>query len=100
MRKTGLLHVVLVRGICAIGIATILGLGLANPPAFAITEQQKLVMEVWRIVNRAYLDETFNHQNWWFTREKALKRPLNTWEDAYKEAQVMLQKLDDPYTRF
>nr|WP_228015505.1 carboxyl-terminal processing protease CtpA [Leptolyngbya ectocarpi] len=69
-------------------------------PAFAFTEQQKLVMEVWRIVNRAYLDETFNHQNWWFTREKALKRSLNTWEDAYKEAQSMLQKLDDPYTRF
>ncbi|MFG6099293.1 S41 family peptidase [Leptothoe sp. ISB3NOV94-8A] len=57
-------------------------------------------MEVWRIVNRAYLDETFNHQNWWFTREKALKRPINNWEDAYKEAQSMLQKLDDPYTRF
>ena len=100
MRKTGLLHVVLVRGICAIGIATILGLGFANPPALAFTEQQKLVIEVWRIVNRAYLDETFNHQNWWFTREKALKRPLNTWDDAYKEAQTMLQKLDDPYTRF
>lgn len=69
-------------------------------PASAFSEQQKLVMEVWRIVNRAYLDETFNHQNWWFVREKALKRPLNNWEDAYKEAQGMLQKLDDPYTRF
>nr|WP_246564005.1 carboxyl-terminal processing protease CtpA [Leptothoe spongobia] len=57
-------------------------------------------MEVWRIVNRAYLDETFNHQNWWFTREKVLKRSLNTWEDAYQAAQAMLQKLDDPYTRF
>ena len=57
-------------------------------------------MEVWRIVNRAYLDETFNHQNWWFIREKALKRRLNTWEDAYQEAQSILQKLDDPYTRF
>ena len=99
MRKTGLLHVVLL-GICAVGIATVLSLGLVNSPAFAFTEQQKLVMEVWRIVNRAYLDETFNHQNWWFTREKTLKRPLNSWDDAYKEAQTMLQKLDDPYTRF
>lgn len=100
MRKTGLLPIVLLKGICAICIATVLGLGMMPSPAFAFTEQQKLVMEVWRIVNRAYLDETFNHQNWWFTREKALKRPLNTWEDAYKEAQGMLQKLDDPYTRF
>ncbi|MGD1949631.1 MAG: carboxyl-terminal processing protease CtpA [Leptolyngbyaceae cyanobacterium] len=99
MRKTGLLHVVLL-GVCAVGIATFLSLGLVNSPAFAFTEQQKLVMEVWRIVNRAYLDETFNHQNWWFTREKTLKRPLNSWDDAYEEAQAMLQKLDDPYTRF
>ncbi|MBX2865826.1 MAG: PDZ domain-containing protein, partial [Leptolyngbyaceae cyanobacterium MAG.088] len=38
--------------------------------------------------------------NWWFIREKALKRSLNTWEDAYQEAQTMLATLDDPYTRF
>ncbi|MEL6131256.1 MAG: carboxyl-terminal processing protease CtpA [Cyanobacteria bacterium J06628_4] len=88
------------RGICAICISTVLSLGLVSPPAFAFSEQQKLVMEVWRIVNRAYLDETFNHQNWWFIREKALKQRLNTWEDAYQEAQSILQKLDDPYTRF
>ncbi|MEL6230984.1 MAG: carboxyl-terminal processing protease CtpA [Cyanobacteria bacterium J06627_3] len=100
MRKTGLLRVVLLRGICAICISTVLSLGLVSPPAFAFSEQQKLVMEVWRIVNRAYLDETFNHQNWWFIREKALKHRLNTWEDAYQEAQTILQKLDDPYTRF
>ncbi|MEO0430478.1 MAG: carboxyl-terminal processing protease CtpA [Cyanobacteria bacterium J06656_5] len=100
MRKTGLLRVVLLRGICAICISTVLSFGLVSPPAFAFSEQQKLVMEVWRIVNRAYLDETFNHQNWWFIREKALKRRLNTWEDAYQEAQSILQKLDDPYTRF
>ncbi|MEM9264672.1 MAG: carboxyl-terminal processing protease CtpA [Cyanobacteria bacterium P01_F01_bin.13] len=100
MRKIGLLRVVLLKSICAIGIATILILGFGHSPALAFTEQQKLVMEVWRIVNRAYLDETFNHNNWWFTRENALKRPLNTWEDAYQEAQAMLQKLDDPYTRF
>ncbi|NEQ54501.1 MAG: carboxyl-terminal protease, partial [Leptolyngbya sp. SIO3F4] len=100
MRKTGLLQVVLLRGICAICIAAVLSLGYANLPAFAFTEQQKLVMEVWRIVNRAYLDETFNHQNWWFTREKILKHPLYNWEDAYQAAQTMLAKLDDPYTRF
>ena len=100
MRKIGLLRVVLLRGICAICVATVLNLGFAQPSALAFTEQQKLVMEVWRIVNRAYLDETFNHQNWWFTREKVLKRPMKTWDDAYQETQQMLQTLDDPYTRF
>ncbi|MEM6253968.1 MAG: carboxyl-terminal processing protease CtpA [Cyanobacteria bacterium P01_D01_bin.156] len=100
MRKVELLRVVLIRGICAISIAALLSLGFGNSPALAFTEQQKLVMEVWRIVNRAYLDETFNHQNWWFVREKALKRPLRSWDDAYQESQGMLQRLDDPYTRF
>lgn len=101
MRKLELLRVVLMRGICVIGIATLISLGVGhNTPVLAFTEQQKLVMEVWRIVNRAYVDETFNHQNWWFVREKSLKRPLVTWVDAYKESQAMLQKLDDPYTRF
>ncbi|MEM7065984.1 MAG: carboxyl-terminal processing protease CtpA [Cyanobacteria bacterium P01_B01_bin.77] len=100
MRKTGLLPLILLKSVCAVCIAMVLSLGMVPSPAFAFTDRQKLVMEVWRIVNRAYLDETFNHQNWWFIREKALKHSLNTWEDAYTEAQSMLQKLDDPYTRF
>ncbi len=100
MRKIGLLRVVLLRSVCAVCIATIINLGFGHTPALAFTEQQKLVMEVWRIVNRAYLDETFNHHNWWFIRNKALKHQLNTWDDAYKEAQTMLENLDDPYTRF
>ncbi len=100
MRKIGLLPVVLLRVVCATCVVAVLSLGFVHSPALAFTEQQKLVMEVWRIVNRAYLDETFNHQNWWFVRENVLKHSLNTWEDAYKEAQTMLDKLDDPYTRF
>ncbi|MGD1852934.1 MAG: carboxyl-terminal processing protease CtpA [Leptolyngbyaceae cyanobacterium] len=100
MRKPGLLPVVLWKGICAICIVTVLSFGCVTLPASAFTEQQKLVMEVWRIVNRAYVDETFNHQNWWFTREKFLKRSLNSWEDAYQASQAMLEKLEDPYTRF
>ncbi|MEO0540055.1 MAG: S41 family peptidase [Cyanobacteria bacterium P01_A01_bin.105] len=70
------------------------------PVAWALTPQQQLVMEAWRIVNRAYIDETFNQQNWWFARQKALKRPLNGWDDAYGAIQTMLASLDDPYTRF
>ena len=87
------------RGICLVCLALLL-LCAVPQPSFAFTEQQKLVMEAWRIVNRAYLDESFNHQNWWFIRKKALKRPLNSWEDAYQEVRAMLDKLEDPYTRF
>ncbi|MEM6349561.1 MAG: S41 family peptidase [Cyanobacteria bacterium P01_D01_bin.14] len=73
---------------------------ISMPAAWALSAQQQLVMEAWRIVNRAYLDETFNHQNWWFVRQQALKRHLDSWDDAYEAIQHMLEGLDDPYTRF
>ncbi|MEO1592361.1 MAG: carboxyl-terminal processing protease CtpA [Cyanobacteria bacterium J06632_22] len=79
----------------------VFSLWLSNAPAaLALTAQQQLVMEAWRIVNRAYVDETFNHQNWWFARQQALKKPLDNWDDAYGAIQTMLAGLDDPYTRF
>jgi carboxyl-terminal processing protease len=71
-----------------------------TPMALAFTNQQQMVMEVWRIVNRSYVDETFNHQNWWFLRQKVLKKQLPTWPDAYSAIQEMLAVLEDPYTRF
>lgn len=70
------------------------------PAAIAFTNQQQMVMEVWRIVNRSYVDETFNHQNWWFLRQKVLKKPLPNWDDTYTAIDDMLAVLDDPYTRF
>ena len=83
-----------------------IGLGLGSvglakmPTAIAFTNQQQLVMEVWRIVNRSYLDETFNHQNWWFMRQKVLRQSLPTWKETYVAISEMLAVLDDPYTRF
>ncbi|NJM70186.1 MAG: PDZ domain-containing protein [Scytonema sp. RU_4_4] len=69
-------------------------------PALALTDEQKLVSEVWRIVNRTYLDETFNHQNWASVRQKALAKPFKDHQSAYWVIQNMLQSLDDPFTRF
>lgn len=69
-------------------------------PAVALTDEQKLVSEVWRIVNRAYLDDTFNHQNWASLRQKALQKPLDNQEAAYGAITNMLKTLDDPFTRF
>jgi len=43
-----------------------------TPPAEALTENQQLVMQSWRIVNNAYVDGSFNHQNWWLIREKTM----------------------------
>ncbi|MEO1620475.1 MAG: carboxyl-terminal processing protease CtpA [Cyanobacteria bacterium J06632_3] len=99
------------RVVTAVGLAMALWLfgspsGLSNgrlaqmPVAQAFTNQQQMVMEVWRIVNRSYIDETFNHQNWWFMRQRVLRKSLPTWKETYTAIADMLAVLDDPYTRF
>lgn len=70
-----------------------------TPAASAFTEEQKLFSQAWRIVSQSYLDDSFNHQNWWELREKALKQNLNNREATYTAIQKMLASLDDPFTR-
>ncbi|MEH1794063.1 carboxyl-terminal processing protease CtpA [Nostoc sp.] len=77
-----------------------LAFGTLTQPAVAMTSQQKLVSEVWRIVNRTYLDETFNHQNWADVRQKVLEKPLADSNASYTAIGKMLKSLDDPFTRF
>lgn len=86
-----------------VGLLLIFQLALAfswwAPPALALTEEQKFFNQAWRIVNRAYLDETFNDQNWWIVRQKALKKRLRNREETYGAIEKMLASLDDPFTR-
>ncbi|MBD2509707.1 PDZ domain-containing protein [Nostoc muscorum FACHB-395] len=77
-----------------------LAFGTLTQPAVALTGEQKLVSEVWRIVNRSYLDETFNHQNWAAVRQKVLEKPLTDSNASYAAIGKMLKSLDDPFTRF
>lgn len=74
---------------------------LAGPasPAQALTEEQNLVGETWRIVNQAYIDDSFNHQNWWFVRKRALRQPLKNRSETYAAIETLLKSLDDPFTR-
>jgi carboxyl-terminal processing protease len=81
-------------------VAFWLGFSSFSQSATALTDEQKLVSEVWRIVNRSYVDETFNHQNWAQARQKALSKPLDNSSAAYEAIQKMLKSLDDPFTRF
>ena len=74
-------------------------LGWGQLPAQALTDEHQLLSEVWRIVNRAYLDETFNHQNWWFVRQHWLQQPLADRAETYAAVDDMLASLGDPYTR-
>ena len=74
--------------------------GCPMPSAAAMTEGQKLVVEVWRIVNQSYVDGTFNHQNWKLVRDKALKEPLNNEKETSVAIAKMLSTLGDPFTRY
>ena len=69
------------------------------PDAMAFTDEQKLLLQSWRIVNQSYLDETHNHQNWWKLREKYVKKPLRDREETYQAIEEMLATLEDPFTR-
>ncbi|MFZ4442833.1 MAG: carboxyl-terminal processing protease CtpA [Planktothrix agardhii] len=68
-------------------------------PVLALTEDQKILSESWRIINRSYVDESFNHQNWWSIREKLIRQPFKSREDTYSAIEKMLATLDDPFTR-
>jgi carboxyl-terminal processing protease len=70
-----------------------------TPAASAFTEEQRLLSEVWKIVDRSYVDDSFNHQNWWLVRQKSLEKPLDSRDDTYGAIQKMLATLDDPFTR-
>lgn len=87
-----------------VGIAIVLSISIALngwvSPASALTNEQKLVAEAWRVVNRTYLDDTFNHQNWAAVRQKVIKQPLKDKESTYTAIQQMVASLGDPFTRF
>lgn len=68
--------------------------------AFFRESPKELVDEVWQIVDRNYVDGTFNQVDWQGIRNEYLSRTYATKEDAYKAIREMLKKLDDPYTRF
>lgn len=68
--------------------------------AFFQDSPKELVDEVWQIINRNYVDATFNQVDWQTVREDYLNRSYTDKEEAYKAIREMLEKLNDPYTRF
>ncbi len=61
---------------------------------------KELVDEVWQIIDKSYVDGTFNQVDWKAVRKDYLNRTYSNDEEAYKAVREMLKKLDDPYTRF
>ncbi|MBW4521366.1 MAG: S41 family peptidase [Scytolyngbya sp. HA4215-MV1] len=99
MTKSGFVLCATAAAITAVTI-TGAGLHLSKGQAFFRESPKELVDEVWQIIDRNYVDGTFNQVDWKAVRTQYLKRSYVNQTDAYKAIREMLEKLNDPYTRF
>jgi carboxyl-terminal processing protease len=78
------------------------GLHLSKGQAFSFFREnpKELIDEVWQIIDKDYVDGTFNQTDWRSVRKSYLSNNYAKPEDAYKAVREMLAKLNDPYTRF
>lgn len=93
----------LVLGATAVTLTTIAvtSLGIHSQGQALFKESPKeLVDEVWQIIQRQYVDGTFNQVDWQAVRKEYLNKSYSNKKEAYKSIREMLKKLDDPYTRF
>ncbi|OCR01503.1 peptidase S41 [Oscillatoriales cyanobacterium USR001] len=76
------------------------GIHLSQSQASFRQSPKELVDEVWQIIDKSYVDGTFNQVDWKAVRNDYLNRTYTSDEAAYKAIREMLKKLEDPYTRF
>jgi len=86
-----------------ISAVAVTGAGIHLSPqgqAFLRESPKELIDEVWQIIDKKYVDATFNQLDWSSIRNEYLDRSYTDDEAAYKAIREMLEKLNDPYTRF
>ena len=76
------------------------GLHLPKGVAFFKDSPKELIDEVWQIIDRQYVDATFNQKDWRAIRRQYLQKNYKSKEEVYKNVRLMLKNLNDPYTRF
>ncbi|MDJ0732917.1 MAG: S41 family peptidase [Nostocaceae cyanobacterium] len=94
--------VALIGGIIATG-ATFSALcpAWSRPASDSLKDSPKLIVDqVWQLVNREYVDSTFNQQDWQAVRQRLLSKNYSSKEEAYAAISNALEILKDPYTRF
>jgi carboxyl-terminal processing protease len=75
------------------------GIHLSSQASFRESPKD-LIDEVWQIIDKNYVDGTFNQVDWTEVRNDYLNRDYTTEDQAYDAIREMLEKLEDPYTRF
>ena len=76
------------------------GIHLPQTQAFLKESPKELVDEVWQVIYYNYVDATFNQVDWRQVRRQYLNKSYTNKEEAYAAIKEMLEKLEDPYTRF
>lgn len=76
------------------------GIHLPKGVAFFKDSPKELIDEVWQIIDRQYVDGTFNQKDWRAIRKQYLQKDYKSKEEVYKNVRLMLKNLNDPYTRF
>ena len=91
----------LLSGTALVG-AVVAGIGVQTPKSWAVFNTPKAtVREAWQLINRTYLDRTFNGVDWSAAHQEYVeRRSYAAQEDAYAAIREMLEPLNDPYTRF
>ena len=97
--KRGLILGATIAGVTGVALTGV-GLHSSQGQAFLQESPKQLIDEVWQLVDRTYVDETFNKTDWRAVRQEYLGREYTNRESAYDAIREMLKKLDDPYTRF
>ncbi len=86
--------------VVATAAVSLFGPGLGRVRA-ALQDSPKAVLdEAWQIVNREYVDDTFNRVDWQQVRQRLLDKNYSSRDQAYTALRRELEKLNDPYTRF
>lgn len=76
--------IIFIRLVVGVLLVMSVSLTVSNSPSWSLTEENRLFLEAWRTVDRAYYDKTFNGKSWFRYREDALRNePMNTREETY-----------------
>lgn len=99
MTKRGLVLGATAAAVTAVAITGV-GLHTSEGQAFFQESPKELIDEVWQLIDRNYVDGTFNQVDWRNVRQQYLGRAYSNQQEAYDAIREMLALLDDPYTRF
>lgn len=101
-KRSRLFNVALFSGaVAAAATASLLTPILSSSVQASLENSPKAVLdEAWQIVNREYVDTTFNSTDWLAARQELLGGSYSSQAEAYTALRRVLQRLEDPYTRF